>query len=277
MKSTRILTALVLAFMGCLPSLLAQHVQISAEVDDSRQIRISIRLPDTVQGSEVRLFRSTRAITPNDLNAIRYPITTIQLSSSDLSSGFVDVHAAYNVTYYYAASLSMGDNGIELSNVVSLYVGDVSLPSLQKPEVLIDKVHYVLEVWDGGEVVKKFPVILGRDPVARKLHQDFRTTPEGIYRITNLKRNSTFHRALDIDYPSAIDRIRHDFLRSQGQVPQGKGIGGEIQAHGQLRKRSEVTRPACGSGVIIQDDLTVSWAARRVSRWVNFSSTRDIP
>jgi hypothetical protein len=197
-----------------------------------------VRLPDTVQANRVKLFRSTRAITPDDLNAIRYPITTIQLSPADLSFGFVDVHAAHNVTYYYLASLSKGDNGIELSNVVSLYVEDVPLPSLQKPEVLIDKVHYVLEVWDGGEVVKKFPVILGRDPVGRKLHQDFRTTPEGIYRITNLKRNSTFHRALDIDYPNAIDRIRYDFLRSQDQVPQGKGIGGEIQVHGQLRNRA---------------------------------------
>ena len=44
-----------------------------------------------------------------------------------------------------------------------------------------------------------------------------------------------FHRALDVDYPNRIDRIRYDFLRSQGRVPQGKSIGGEIQVHGQLR------------------------------------------
>jgi len=235
MRSIRLVAVLVLVLAVCLPALLAQAIKITGEVGDNQQPMISFQLSEEPRGVELTLFRSTRAITPDDLNAIRYPITAIQLPSSDLSSGFVDVHAAHNVTYYYAASLSMGDNGKELSNVVSLHVGDVSLPSLQKPEVLIDKVHYVLEVWDGGEVVKKFPVILGRDPVARKLHQDFRTTPEGIYRITNLKRNSTFHRALDIDYPSAIDRIRYDFLRSQDQVPQGKGSGCEIQVHGQRR------------------------------------------
>ena len=235
MKRNRILTALVLALLGSLPFIHAQQLQISAEVDDNHRVRISIRLPDADREGEVKLFRSTRAITPDDLNAIRYPITAIQLPSSDLSSGFIDTWAAHDVTYYYAASFGDGDDGIEFSNVISISVGDVPLPPLRDPEILIDKVHYVLEVRDGQVVVKRFPLILGRDPVSRKLHQDFRTTPEGSYRITYLKRNSTFHRALDIDYPNHIDRIRYEFLRSRGQVPREKSIGGGIQIHGQLR------------------------------------------
>jgi hypothetical protein len=235
MKHTRIFTALILAFTCCLAGLNAQQFQISAEVDVGGHIKISVRMPDEDREGAVRLFRSTRAITPNDLNAVRYPITTIQLASSDLSSGFVDACVAHNVTYYYVASLGDGEDGIGFSDVVSISVGDVPLPPLRDPEILIDKVNYILEVRDGREVVKRFPLILGRDPVSRKLHQDFRTTPEGGYRITYLKRNSTFHRALDIDYPNRLDRIRYDFLRSQGRVPQGKSIGGEIQVHGQLR------------------------------------------
>jgi len=233
MRSIRLVSALVLALAVSLP---AQGIKISGRVGDDQQAKISIHLSEEHRGGKLTLFRSTRSISPDDLDAVRYPITAFRISDSELASGFIDLHAAHNITYHYVASLERGDDGTEFSNVVSVSLGDVPLPALQQPEILIDKVHYVLEVWDGGELVKKFPVILGRDPVVRKLHQDFRTAPEGIYRITNLKRNSTFHRALDIDYPNAIDRVRYDFLRSQGQVPQGKGIGGEIQVHGQLRR-----------------------------------------
>ncbi len=72
----------------------------------------------------------------------------------------------------------------------------------------------------------------------RKLHQDFATTPEGIYRVINRKLRSTFRHAFDIDYPNSTDRVRYDLLKSAGKVPAGKNIGGEIQIHGQLRNWS---------------------------------------
>ncbi|MGB2908306.1 MAG: L,D-transpeptidase family protein [Candidatus Aminicenantaceae bacterium] len=238
MRSIRLVTAMVLAIACCLPSLIAQVIKISGEVGDDQQAKISFHLSDEPVGGELTLFRSTRPISPDDLNAVRYPISAFRISDSELASGFIDFHAAHNITYHYVASMDRGDDGTKFSNVISVSLSDVLLPALLKPEILIDKIHYMLEVWDGGEVVKRFPVILGRDPIVRKLNQDFQTTPEGIYLITNLKRNSTFHRAFDIDYPSRIDRIRYDFLRSQGRIPPGKSIGGEIQFHGQLRNRA---------------------------------------
>ena len=236
MKTTQFVLALLLMAGGSYahhPD--AQKLQISGQVETGGKIRIKFRMPTAAPGDEVKLYRSTREINPDDLNAIRYPITVFRASGAELVSGFVDAAAAHNVTYYYTASFRIGNDGAEFSNVISVVVGNVPLPPLRDPEVLIDKVHYILEVRDGREVVKTFPLILGRDPESRKLHQDFRTTPEGSYRITYLKRNSTFHRALDIDYPNRIDRIRYDFMRSRGKVPQGKSIGGEIQVHGQLR------------------------------------------
>ncbi len=198
-------------------------------------IEITIHKPGASADGEVRLFRSTRPIGAADLNPIRYPVTTRVIPSEEPSFRFIDDMVAQNVTYHYLASVDGGNDGEMFSNVFSLTLPGLDLPALKEPEILIDKIHYVLEVWEGGRPVKKYPVILGRDPVGRKLHQDFATTPEGIYRITNRKRNSVFHRALDIDYPNAVDRIRYEFLRSKGRVPSGKGIGGEIQVHGQLR------------------------------------------
>lgn len=236
MRGLRFVTASVLTFALCLSSAIAQSIQISEDVGDDLRPRISFSLSESVRAGGLVLYRSTRPISPQDLNPIRYPITRFPISEAELSSGSIDVFAADGVVYHYVAAIERMDDGSEFSNVISVARDDVPLPpSLQEPEILIDKNHYVLEVRDSGKVVRTYPVILGRDPVLRKLHQDFRTTPEGIYRITNLKGNSRFHRALDVDYPNRIDRIRYEFLRSQGRVPKDKGIGGEIQVHGQLR------------------------------------------
>ena len=88
---------------------------------------------------------------------------------------------------------------------------------------------------DGGNPVKRYPIVLGRDPIRRKLHQDFSTTPEGLYRIINLKTRSMFHKAFDLNYPNRVDRIRYDFMKRMGRVPKEQSIGGEIQIHGQFR------------------------------------------
>ncbi len=236
MRSLKAFAILALSLTLSFPSLLAQEVQISNEVGEEGQTLILFRLSSELLEGELTLLRSTRPISPNDLNPVRYPITRFVITEGELGSGFTDVFAADDVVYHYVAAIDRRDDTAEFSNVISVTREDVPLPSsLQEPEILIDKDHYVLEVRDGGEAVKTYPVILGRDPVLRKLHQDFQTTPEGIYQITNLKGNSMFHRALDIDYPNRFDRIRYEFLRSLGRVPQDKGIGGEIQVHGQLR------------------------------------------
>ncbi len=219
-----------------IPGLTAQKLKISAEIVQGPRVRIMLEDFPGSQVQDLMLFRSTHPLTEDTLDPVRYPITRYQLSSEDLVSGFMDVSVAHNVTYFYLlAPAVLGSNGNRMSKTVSLSIPDAALPDLSDPRILIDKIHYLLEVWEGDSAVKIYPIILGRDPMTRKLHQDFQTTPEGIYRIINRKRVSTFRHAFDIDYPNAIDRFRYAFLRGQGQVPEGKAIGGEIQVHGQLR------------------------------------------
>jgi len=76
----------------------------------------------------------------------------------------------------------------------------------------------------------------------RKIHQDNKTTPEGLYRITNLQTEVTFYKAIDIDYPNALDRIRYDFMRTEGLVSDNRGIGGEIQIHGKHPRFGSIQR-----------------------------------
>ncbi len=130
------------------------------------------------------------------------------------------------VLHYRAISPS----GQQLST--SIAIRPRELPKLLRPRLLVDKRTYTLTVFDSDQVVKRYPVGLGADPTGRKICQDNRTTPEGLYTIINLQPRATFHRAYDLNYPNEVDHIRYRLGQEAGRVPSGRDIGGEIQIHG---------------------------------------------
>ena len=90
--------------------------------------------------------------------------------------------------------------------------------------VVVDKAKRTLTLHHRGVPFKTYRVALGRDPQGPKQQEGDGRTPEGRYVIDFHKRDSAFHRALHISYPSAADRRR----------AQGRGVspGGDIMIHG---------------------------------------------
>ena len=136
------------------------------------------------------------------------------------SNSVVDATAAPGTTYFYELRLQGSKYRIQFKTPRQ------PLAALSRPELRVDKEHYVLEVWDQGLLRKRYPIALGRDPKKRKLHFDNATTPEGNYRIVGLQPDATYYKAYDIDYPNADDLAR--YRRAGVSQP----IGGEIQIHG---------------------------------------------
>jgi len=58
-----------------------------------------------------------------------------------------------------------------------------------------------------------------------KLKQGDRQVPEGLYRISHLNPNSSFHLSLKVDYPNTYDR---EMAQRDGR----RGLGGDIFIHG---------------------------------------------
>ncbi len=75
-----------------------------------------------------------------------------------------------------------------------------------------------------GNLLREYPVSLGRSPVGPKERQGDRRTPEGHYVIDSHNPKSSFHLALHVSYPSAADAAR---AHAGGYDP-----GGEIMVHG---------------------------------------------
>lgn len=110
--------------------------------------------------------------------------------------------------------------------------------------VVIYKDSHRLVLYSGGRPVKSYRAELGYNATRDKVHAGDAATPEGRYRIIAKKGlgNSTYHRALLLDYPNDDDRAEFDRLRRAGKLPRWAKVGGMIEIHGDGGKGRDWTR-----------------------------------
>jgi hypothetical protein len=182
---------------------------------------------DWVGTEPAKVVRSTAVIARSGLNGSLYPVCVL----GSYRGQALDPTPPDGVRLFYQLEV-----GTQVSEVVSVDTPARPLPTLQAPELWVDKLHYVLEVREAGVCRKRYPLALGKNPRGRKLYYDNSTTPEGLYRITGLQSDSPFHKAYDMDYPTGLDHVRYSMARRDGyQFPDGATgyppIGGEIEIH----------------------------------------------
>jgi lipoprotein-anchoring transpeptidase ErfK/SrfK len=100
--------------------------------------------------------------------------------------------------------------------------------------IVVDKDEHRLTLYQGGKVVRRYRVELGWNNAGEKSRQGDGATPEGRYRIVDLKgrARSRYHRALLLDYPNREDLRALDRMKVAGAVPAGARAGGLIEIHG---------------------------------------------
>jgi murein L,D-transpeptidase YafK len=102
--------------------------------------------------------------------------------------------------------------------------------------ILVRKTERTLSLYEGAELRKAYPVVLGRDPHWAKLHQGDHRTPEGEYHIVNKYFHPFWSRFMMLDYPTPANQEIYAWSRSHGLLPgRGRsepGIGGAIGIHG---------------------------------------------
>ncbi len=100
--------------------------------------------------------------------------------------------------------------------------------------VLVDKLRRLVIVYREGRRVAHFPAELGANGLQRKEHAGDRATPEGRYRIVQVKNASAthFYKALLLNYPNDEDRMRFALGKRRGAISARAGIGSLIEIHG---------------------------------------------
>ena len=213
-------------------------IKLSASLPKKTSITLKWIIPNEIkkQVEEINIYRSVENPGNTPLDPVLYSISTYKVENPGTAGSFNDNFFADGTGYYYILEIRLKKGKKIYSNTASIKIPAKKLPTLDSPEIHIDKLNYILEVKDNGVPVKKYPVSLGRNPVKRKLNQDNSSTPEGIYKIINLQPRATYYKAYDINYPNDLDKTRYDFAVEENLIPKSMGkvppIGGEIQIHG---------------------------------------------
>lgn len=101
-----------------------------------------------------------------------------------------------------------------------------------KPAIVVDKSNHRLFVISKGAVVKTYPCELGFNSAMQKKVAGDGATPEGKYRVTEVKHQSKYYKALLLDYPNDADRERFRQNIRDGHISSDARIGGLIEIHG---------------------------------------------
>jgi hypothetical protein len=99
---------------------------------------------------------------------------------------------------------------------------------------LVDKLKRKLHVYAAGRRIATYNAELGVKGLRQKLHSGDQATPEGRYRVTQVRGpgRTQYYKALLLDYPNNEDRARFASGQRTGAVPRRAGIGSLIEIHG---------------------------------------------
>ena len=126
---------------------------------------------------------------------------------------------------------------------------DIGLPSILRPQptqppaqppvpitsaverILVEKSARRMTVWQKDGPPRRYDIALGFAPDGDKTREGDGRTPEGVFRIDRLNRQSKYHLSLGLDYPQKRHR---EAARRAGVSP-----GGDIMIHGQPNEIAE--------------------------------------
>lgn len=137
-------------------------------------------------------------------------------------SGFVALHARYGDPKQLRRWRALAEETIAFSRTSGETV------------FVVDKLKRRLHIYSAGRRTASYRAELGVKGLRQKLHSGDQATPEGRYRVTQVRGpgRTQYYKALLLDYPNSEDRARYDYGRRTGQVPRRAGIGSLIEIHG---------------------------------------------
>lgn len=112
----------------------------------------------------------------------------------------------------------------------------------QVDRVIVNKSDRQLHLMQGSNILRSYPVSLGKNPVGHKVRRGDKRTPEGRYQLDWRNKESRYHLSLHISYPSQDDRKT---AASSGVQP-----GGDIMIHGLPPKYAD------GADILLDLDWT---------------------
>lgn len=101
--------------------------------------------------------------------------------------------------------------------------------------LIINKMEHGLNVYRGGVLIAQFDIEMGANWLGPKQYRGDKATPEGHYVIVKKreKPKTIYYKALELNYPNAIDEKNFSENLTSGRIPLNAEIGGSIEIHGE--------------------------------------------
>ena len=153
------------------------------------------------------------------------------LREAEQARSFVDiVHAGFTALHARfgdARSLGKWRSMVESTIAESRDSGSTA--------IVVDKLKRRLYLYSAGKRIASYEAEIGANGLRQKVHAGDHATPEGRYRVAQVKSagRTKYYKALLINYPNDEDRARYAFGKRTGTVPPRAGIGSLIEIHGE--------------------------------------------
>jgi len=138
--------------------------------------------------------------------------------------------------------------------------------------ILVDKLRRKLTIYYDGLRMVEFAAELGANGLQRKEHAGDSATPEGMYRVVQLKwgRNTKYYKALLLNYPNSEDLERYNQGKRKGTIPLRAGPGSLIEIHGEGGEGKDWTE---GCVALANDAMDTVFARSKVGTPVTIVGT----
>ncbi|MEE4263108.1 MAG: L,D-transpeptidase family protein [Desulfobacteraceae bacterium] len=121
-----------------------------------------------------------------------------------------------------------------LSIFITALLGGLSPASareLKADRVLVKKSERILYLLYDGQIIRKYRISLGLNPIGHKQQRGDKRTPEGAYILKHRNPQSKFYKSILLSYPNEQDRLRAE---TRGEDP-----GGDLAIHGLPNRSGE--------------------------------------
>jgi hypothetical protein len=141
--------------------------------------------------------------------------------------------------------------------------------------VIVDKSKHKLYLLSAGKIIGTYACDLGYNSVHQKMVSGDGATPEGMYRVTQIRlTGSKYHKALLLNYPNERDKKRFAANKAQGIISEEARIGGLIEIHGEGGRNKDWTEGCVALANTDMDKLvkfvepgTTVAIVRKADRW----------
>lgn len=108
----------------------------------------------------------------------------------------------------------------------------VDTMNLDSVIVVVEKEKYLTSIVYKRKRIRQYRAVFGPNRLVDKFYEGDGSTPEGWFKIVQIRDHKSWQKFLLLDYPNSESFNRYQERKKQGLIPSNRGIGHSVGIHG---------------------------------------------